>query len=110
MFEKWLQFEFKTVWKDIAHESKDLMNKEPRLDLIKRGMRYCYASARTIFKYYSLMTKPFDEHIDCTELGSMSLNDWFTLLNDCELLLGNRSSVVHCGDTNNNKKMLKGSA
>ena len=106
IFEKELQYEFKTTWKDIAHESKDMMNKETQRDAIKSlelELRRAYISARLIFKHYALLTKPFDENIGAAELGSMTLNDWFAFLKDCDLIGAN--SVDE-----NNKKMLKSSA
>ena len=106
IFEKELQYEFKTTWKDIAHESKDMMNKETQRNAIKSlelELRRAYISARLIFKHYALLTKPFDENIGAAELGSMTLNDWFAFLKDCDLIGAN--SVDE-----NNKKMLKSSA
>ena len=106
LFQKELSYEFKTVWKDIAHESKDMMNKETHRDAIKSlelELRRTYVSARLIFKHYALWTKPFDENIGAAEFGSMTLNDWFAFLKDCDLIGAN--SVDE-----NNKKMLKSSA
>ena len=106
LFEKELQHEFKTVWKDIAHESKDMMNKETHKDAIKSletELKRMYISARLIFKHYALLTKPFDENIGAAELGSMTLNDWLAFLKDCDLIGANSADE-------NNKKMLKSSA
>ena len=106
LFEKELQHEFKTVWKDIAHESKDMMNKETHKDAIKSletELKRMYISARLIFKHYSAFDKTVRRKYRRPELGSMTLNDWLAFLKDCDLIGANSADE-------NNKKMLKSSA
>lgn len=81
--------EFVSVWGAVAHESKDLLRREPvgtSMKTLGKHLFEHYAAIRNIFKYYSSMTKPFDENITAAELGSMTLADWMTFCRDCKLI------------------------
>ena len=68
LFEKELQHEFKTVWKDIAHESKDMMNKETHKDAIKSlETERMHVYFRAIDFQALRADKPFDENIGAAE-------------------------------------------
>jgi len=81
--------EFGSVFGAVAHESRDLLRREKgettAKDLEKQLLDH-YPTIRNIFKFYSSMTKPFDENITAAELGSMALGDWMTFVKDCKLI------------------------
>ena len=82
--------EFKSVFGAVAHESRDLLKREETsMKQVQRHLLAHYPAIRNIFKYYSSMTKPFDENITAAELGSMTLSDWMMFVKDCELVGSN---------------------
>jgi len=82
--------EFRSVFGAVAHESRDLLKREETsIKQVQRHLLAHYPAIRNIFKYYSSMTKPFDENITAAELGSMTLADWMTFVKDCELVGSN---------------------
>ena len=80
--------EFVSVWDAVAHESQDLLRREPMASMedVEHHLLEHYPAIRNIFKYYSSLTKPFDENITAAELGSMSLGDWMQFVKDCKLI------------------------
>ena len=80
--------EFVSVWGAVAHESRDLLRGEPMASMkeVEHHLLENYPAIRNIFKYYSSLTKPFDENITASELGSMTLADWMQFVKDCKLI------------------------
>lgn len=80
--------EFVSVWGAVAHESRDLLRGEPMANMkeVEHHLLENYPAIRNIFKYYSSLTKPFDENITASELGSMTLADWMQFVKDCKLI------------------------
>ena len=80
--------EFVSVWGAVAHESRDLLRREPMANMkeVEHHLLENYPAIRNIFKYYSSLTKPFDENITASELGSMTLADWMQFVKDCKLI------------------------
>ena len=81
--------EFGSVFGAVAHESRDLLKREAggtNMKEVEKHLLEHYPAIRNIFKYYSSMTKPFDENITAAELGSMTLSDWMTFVKDCKLI------------------------
>ena len=80
--------EFVSVWGAVAHESRDLLRREPIANMkeVEHHLLENYPAIRNIFKYYSSLTKPFDENITAAELGSMTLADWMQFVKDCKLI------------------------
>jgi len=82
-----LSEEFVTVWGAVAHESKELLKRAgTSMKIVEKHLLEHYSAIRNIFKYYSSITKPFDENITAAELGSMTLSDWMTFCRDCKLI------------------------